>query len=75
MSKAKTIDFKKGRFIGGITYYPYQITFGVSLRYWPSIFAPSLRIHFICFKVWISYPLNNNETNMSWDDYKRKQEE
>lgn len=32
---AKDYDFKFKRLIGGITFYPYQITFGFSLRYWP----------------------------------------
>ena len=38
--------------MGGITFYPYQITFGISLRYWPCLYAPAFRIHFLCFKIW-----------------------
>ena len=45
-------DISIGRFLGGVTFYPYQIAFGFSLRYWPCIFAPAFRIHFLCFKVW-----------------------
>ena len=52
--KAKEIlEFDIKRFGGGLTFYPYQITFGISLRYWPCIFAPSIRIHFLCWKLWV----------------------
>ena len=37
---------------GGLTFYPYQIACGISLRYWKCIFAPSVRIHFLCWKIW-----------------------
>lgn len=54
MSKAREWDFQRGRFIGGATFYPYQFSLGFSLRYWPCIFAPSLRIHVGPFKVWLA---------------------
>ena len=57
-AKAKeiAIDFK---YIGGgITTYPYQLTFGISLRYWPCIFAPSIRIHFLIWKLWLYLKTN-----------------
>lgn len=52
-------DFGKGRFIGGATIYPYQITFGISLRYWPDLYMPNIRIHFLCFKVWLGVRLKH----------------
>jgi len=36
----------------GLTFYPYQIALGISLRYWSCIFAPAFRIHILCFKLW-----------------------
>lgn len=36
----------------GFTFYPYQISLGVSLRYWPCIFAPAFRIYIGPFKIW-----------------------
>ena len=52
-AKAKDYDFKKGRFGGGFTIYPYQLSFGISFRYWPCIFAPTVRIHIGPFKLWL----------------------
>ncbi len=51
MNRARDIDFHKGRFIGGITWYPYQIALGVSLRFFLSMF--SIRIHIGAIKIWI----------------------
>jgi len=51
--KAIEYDYFGKRFSCGMTIYPYQITFGFSLRYYPCIFMPSIRIHFLCFKFWI----------------------
>jgi len=53
--KAIDLDFKLGKLQGGVTFYPYQISFGFSLRYWPCLFAPAFRIHFACFKIWGMY--------------------
>ncbi len=51
MMRAKDFDFYM-RYGGiGFTFYPYQIAFGFSLRYWPCVFAPAFRIHFLCFKL------------------------
>ena len=55
MSRAKDFDWRIGRVLGGFTFYPYQFAFGFSLRYWPCIFAPSLRVHVGPFKVWIAW--------------------
>lgn len=56
--KAIDLDVSAGPFIGGVTFYPYQVAFGVSLRYWPCLFAPAFRIHVLCFKVWGAVVLN-----------------
>lgn len=53
MSRARDIDFKLGPFGGGVTWYPYQISLGFSLRYWPCLFAPTIRIHIGPFKAWL----------------------
>jgi len=50
--KAMDLDFRIFKLIGGITFYPYQISLGITLRYWPRLFKPSIRIHFLCFKFW-----------------------
>lgn len=52
VSKAVDYDFLLGPFFGGLTIYPYQLAFGFSFRYWPCIFAPSIRVHVGPFKVW-----------------------
>ncbi len=57
MAMALDKYYRIGRLGAGITYYPYQITFGISLRYFPSIFSPTIRIHFLCFKVWLIFNL------------------
>jgi len=59
-AKAKEIDFQIGPFIGGITLYPYQITIGVSVKYWPCIFAPSLRIDMGPIRIWLSIIFKRN---------------
>ncbi len=53
MSRARDWDWEWWRFMGGFTFYGYQIAVGMTLRYWPGIFAPSLRIHIGPFKAWI----------------------
>ena len=50
--KARQHDGSVGPFIGGFAFYPYQISLGISLRYWPRIFMPSARIHIGPFKLW-----------------------
>lgn len=45
--------FQWGPIGGGFTFYPYQVAVGFSLRYWPCIFAPSIRIHLGPFKFWL----------------------
>jgi len=52
MNQAKDLDFHWWRFGGGITFYPYQVGLGVSLQYWPCIFAPAIRIHIGPIKFW-----------------------
>ena len=61
MSQAKDMDFHKGPFVGGITWYPYQIAIGVSLRYWPCIFAPTIRIHIGPIKIWLAIILGGKD--------------
>ena len=48
-------DFHKHGVYCGITFYPYQWTFGISLRYWPDVYMPSIRIYFLCFKFWFGF--------------------
>lgn len=57
MSRAKDYDFDLGFLIGGFTIYPYQVALGVSLRYWPCLFAPSIRVHIGPFKIWVAVVL------------------
>jgi len=47
------------RFSGGLTLYPYQLSLGISFRYWPCLFAPSIRVHVGPFKVWAAIHLKN----------------
>jgi len=51
----KAVEFVKhyGKLSYGITFYPYQFTLGISLRYWPCLYMTSIRIHLLCFKLWI----------------------
>ena len=51
MSRVREGLLQYGRFTFGAAVYPYQIAFGISLRYWPCIFAPSIRIHIGPFKL------------------------
>ena len=50
--KAIDYDFHYKRIGGGITFYTYQLSIGVTFRYWPCIYAPSIRIHFGPIKIW-----------------------
>jgi hypothetical protein len=52
MSRARDIDFLVGPLGGGATFYPYQISLGLTLRWWPCLFAPTIRLHIGPFKVW-----------------------
>jgi hypothetical protein len=51
---ARDRDFDIGRLHGGLTWYPYQVALGLTLRYWPSVFEPSLRLHIGPLKVWVA---------------------
>ncbi len=57
LARARDWDFKIGRLGGGVTLYPYQFAVGVSLRYWPCIYAPNIRVHLGPFKVWLYFIL------------------
>ncbi len=37
---------------GGFTFYPYQISLGLTLRYWHKLYAPNIRFHIGPFKAW-----------------------
>ena len=67
VARARDLDFCWKRIVGGFTWYPYQISLGISLRYWPCIFAPSLRVHLGPCKFWIAFlgnePLKRREVN------------
>lgn len=52
MSRAREMYFRVGPIGGGLTFYPYQISLGISLRYWPCLYAPSIRIHCGPVKIW-----------------------
>lgn len=53
MSRARAAILDWGPLTIGATFYPYQVSFGLSLQYWPCIFMPSVRIHVGPFKVWM----------------------
>lgn len=53
MGRARDLDFRLGCFGGGITWYPYQMSLGFSVRYWPCLFAPTIRVHIGPFKFWL----------------------
>jgi hypothetical protein len=55
VSRCRDADFRFGRLIGGVSFYPYQVALGLSVRYWPCIFAPSLRVHIGPLKVWLAW--------------------
>ena len=52
---APEIGFSWGRLMGGIGFYTYQISLGFSLRYWPCLRMPTIRIHAGPFKFWIGF--------------------
>lgn len=50
----KAIQWDKhfSRVGGGFDFYPYQIAFGISLRYWPCFSGPAFRVYFGPIKIW-----------------------
>lgn len=60
MSRARDLDWQLGRAMGGFTFYPYQVALGCTVRYWPGVFAPSIRLHIGPFKIWVAV-LSNHE--------------
>lgn len=52
MSKAKERDFHNNFGGIGFVFFPYQIAFGISFRYWSCISAPAFRLYFGPFKMW-----------------------
>jgi hypothetical protein len=57
--KAIQRDFSWGPAGGGISFYPYQMALEVSIRYWPCVFAPSVRLHIGPLKLWCYLRLNH----------------
>lgn len=57
MSRARQGDTHVGPAMIGWAFYPYQVSFGVSVRYWPCLFMPSIRVHVGPFKVWAGISL------------------
>ena len=49
---AHDLDFDWDFLIGGVTFLPYQLAFGFSIRYWPSHFSPAIRLYLGPFKFW-----------------------
>ena len=58
MSKAREWFIKFGPIGIGFTLYPYQLSLGASVRYWPCIFAPAFSVYLGPVKLWgyISLP-------------------
>jgi hypothetical protein len=56
MSKAIQLNHLTNKWGIGLDIYPYQIAFGISLRFFESSFA--LRIYFFVFKIWGYYLIN-----------------
>ena len=52
MSRAREWFGATGPVGGGITFYPYQLAIGVTVRYWPRVFAPTIRLHIGPIKIW-----------------------
>ena len=67
-AQAHDLDFHWGRLGGGFTFYPYQLAFGVSLRYWPCIFAPTIRIHVGPFKFWLYFTFGRRASKKDHDE-------
>ena len=57
MSRARQTDWFGRRWAGGVAWYPYQLALGVTVRYWPCLFMPSVRVHAGPFKVWFGVRL------------------
>ena len=52
MAMARQHDGRAGPFVGGVAFYPYQVSLGATVRYWPDDRLPSIRVHVGPFKVW-----------------------
>lgn len=57
VAKARDWDVYCRYIDGGITFYPYQIAFGITFRYYPHIFHPSIRLHIGPIKLWLCFHL------------------
>ena len=68
MSRARDWDFTWGPFMGGFTFYPYQLALGITVRYWRCIFAPAIRIHLGPFKFWCCVSFRAAPTEGETDD-------
>jgi len=58
---APEIDFKWGCIWGGIGFYTYQLALGITVRYWPCLKMPTLRLHLGPFKFWIGLCFGKRE--------------
>ena len=52
MNRARELNFSVGPFMGGLTFFPYQLAVGISVRCW-SCFAPAIRVYIGPFKFWL----------------------
>ena len=47
------LNFHKGPFVGGFTFFPYQLALGISIRFWFSLFGfTAIRLYLGPFKFW-----------------------
>jgi len=53
INKAYETNFQIKRLVGGFIFFPYQLSLGLSLRYFER--SPAIRTYFLCFKFWANY--------------------
>ena len=53
MSRVREKLFEAGPVFGGLAFFPYQLAMGLSVRWWPCIFTPSIRLYIGPFKLWV----------------------
>lgn len=60
-NQVKQFGFRWHRIDGEFELFPYQIAFGISLRYLSCLKSLSFRFYFLVFKLWFNISLESKE--------------
>ncbi len=59
--RARELDLGRGPFLGGVVFFPYRLSLGVSVAFWPCIKAPVIVLYLGPVKLWLSWIIKKGD--------------